>query len=475
MIEAMYTTPLKKTKIVATIGPVTESQEILEQLSLAGLDFARLNMSHGDIKEHQKKINTIRAVVAKTGKRIGIIQDLAGPKIRTGDFYQERVVVAEGDAFTFTTKKCLGDEKRAYINYDKLPKEVKRGSIIMLDDGKKKFEVLRVVGNEIVCRTVVGGELKGRRGVNVPGAHLSISSLTEKDKKDLMLGIKNKVDYVALSFVRTVKDVEDLRKILVKAKAKCGIIAKIETEEAVVDIDDIIEACDAIMVARGDLAVEIGPEKVPAVQKMIIKKCNDKGKPVITATQMLESMIHSPTPTRAEVSDVANSILDGTDAVMLSEETTLGHYPLKAVETMVSVALQTEKSVKHDFHSGHKNTVVDSVSLAVASVAEKVSAKAIFALSESGFTARMISRHKPAQPIMVLSPHENICNVSLLSFGCYPTLVKPFKNIQDTFPAVKKIALEQGLAKTGDKVVVAGGMPFGHIGGTNMMIIVTID
>lgn len=465
----------KKTKIVVTIGPATETKDKLEKLSLSGMDFARLNMSHGDIKWHQSIIDNISVVTKKTGKKIGIIQDLSGPKIRTGDFYKERVIVNDGSTFTFTTNQCVGDEKKVYINYSKLTKEIKKGGIIMVDDGKKKFEVLEIKGENIICKVIIGGELKGRRGVNIPGAHLSINSLTEKDKKDLLLGIKNKVDFMALSFVRTVKDVEDLRKILIKNNSKSGIISKIETEEAVSDIDNIIDISDAIMIARGDLAVEIGPEKVPSVQKMIIKKCNDKGKPVITATQMLESMIHSSSPTRAEVSDIANSILDGTDAVMLSEETTLGEYPVIAVETMVSVALQTEKTLKHNFHTGNENTIVDSITLSAVEVAEKVSAVAIIALSESGFTPRMISRHKPTQPILTISPNEYTCNEILLSFGCYSIKIKSIKTINELIVNVKKIVVAEGYAKKGDKIVVSAGMPFSHIGGTNMIMVVTID
>jgi len=466
---------LKKTKIVVTIGPATQSKEILKELSNMGMDFARLNMSHGDINWHQNIINNVRSVTKQTGNKIGIIQDLSGPKIRTGDFYKERVIINEGSTFIFTTKQCIGDEKKVYINYPKLPTEINKGGIIMVDDGKKKFEVLDIKGENIICKVIIGGELKGKRGVNIPGAHLSVNSLTEKDKKDLLLGVKNEVDFMALSFVRAVKDVEDLRKILIKHKAKCGIISKIETAEAVADIDNIIDISDVIMIARGDLAVEIGAEKVPSVQKMIIKKCNDKGKPVITATQMLESMIHSSSPTRAEVSDIANSILDGTDAVMLSEETTLGEYPVLAVETMKSVALQTEKTLKHNFHTGNEGTVVDSITLSAVEVAEKISAVAIVALSESGFTPRMISRHKPKQPILTISPNQYTCNEILLSFGCYSIKMKSIKTINELIVCVKKIVVSEGFASKGDKIVVSAGMPFSHIGGTNMMMVVIVD
>lgn len=466
---------LKRTKIVATIGPVSSSPEMLTKLAEAGMNVIRLNMSHGDHAEHKARIVNARAVTKKTGMRIAVLQDLSGPKIRIGDFYQERVVIKKGDTFTLTTKSCVGDEKHAYVNYKKLPKEIKKGMAIMLDDGKKQLEVVSINGEEIVTKVIVGGELKGRRGVNVPGAYLSISSLTDKDREDAKFGISNKVDFMALSFVRRPSDVLELREILKKGKSDAAIISKIETLEAVDLIDEIIEVSDAIMVARGDLAIEVGAEHVPSIQKVIIQKCNAVGKPVITATQMLESMIQSPVPTRAEVSDIANAIFDGTDAVMLSEETTLGSYPIEAVSVMTKVSIRTEQEIgTHRRIRVHKNDIVDSVSSSVVHNAEDVHAQAILALTDSGFTARMISRYKPAQMVVVMTPHERVANKLVLSYGCYPALLEKFTTLEQFTTSARNYMTKEKIAKKGERIVIAGSFPFGKTGETNMMLVYTM-
>ena len=467
----------KKVKIVATIGPATEDKKTLEKLLKAGMNVMRLNFSHGDFVEHGNRIKNLRAVSKKLGKPVGIIQDLAGPKIRTGDFYKERIILKKGSEFVLTTKKIVGDETRAYVNYKNLHKDVKPGSLILLDDGKKKLKVLRVVDGEIFCRVVVGGELKGRRGVNIPGANLKISAITAKDKKDLLFGIENMLDYVALSFVRGADDIKKLRSLLDKSGGKdIDIIAKIETLEAITRIDEIIKIADGIMVARGDLAIEVPAQEVPLLQKMIIKKCHIAGKPVIVATQMLESMIHSPVPTRAEVSDVANAILDGTDAVMLSEETALGKYPLEAVETMSSVA----REVQYESRCGRVDnrikmrTTVDAVTSSVVTLANEVDAKAIIALTESGFTARMISRFKPRQPIIAMSPKKKVQFKLSLLFACYPVEIKSLTSISETSKEVRDFVLKQKIAKKNDKVVISAGIPFGEPGATNMAFVLRI-
>lgn len=340
---------MKKTQIVCTIGPATESQEMLEKLLKAGMNIQRLNFSHGDFAEHQNKLDNLKKAVEKTGIPCLVMQDLSGPKFRLGDFYQERVELKAGDEIVLTTEKIVGDEKRVSVNYPTLHEEIAVGNIIMVDDGKKQFEVIGIDGTEIKCKILVGGNTKGRRSLNLPGAPLKISALTDKDKADIEFGIKNKVDIVAFSFVRKPSDVIELREILDKAKAENPdwdpkIMAKIETIEAIADFDAILELVDMVMVARGDLAVELGHEKVPMAQKMMIKKCNEAHKFVVTATQMMESMIHAPVPTRSEVSDVANAILDGTDAIMLSEETTLGEYPVETVAWMTKIAEEIEKN-----------------------------------------------------------------------------------------------------------------------------------
>ena len=335
----------KKTKIVCTIGPATESEEKLRELMDAGMNVCRLNFSHGDFAEHQKRVDNIRKITASDGRVVAIMQDLCGPKIRIGTFKDNAIMLNRGDRFTLTTDDFEGTQEKVHINYPALPKEVKPGNLIMLQDGTKKLEVIEVKGNDIITKVISGGRLSGRKGVNVPGANLSVKSLTDKDRVDLEFGIKNNVDFVALSFVRRSSDISELREILNKAGSKAQIVAKIETPEALEDIDKIIELTDAVMIARGDLAIEIPAEEVPLVQKLIIHKCNSAGKPVITATQMLESMIKNPVPTRAEISDIANAIIDGTDAILLSEETILVEFPVAAVEIMTRVTFRVEKEV----------------------------------------------------------------------------------------------------------------------------------
>lgn len=467
----------KKTKIVCTIGPATESLEKLTALVEAGMNVMRLNFSHGDFAEHQNRVENLKQVSQKTGKTVAILQDLGGPKIRTGEFSEKTVTLKEGQVFTFTTEQIIGNEKRVSINYPLLPKEVKVGGYILVDDGKKKFQITDIKGKEVITKVIAGGVTKGRRGVNLPGAYLSMSSITEKDRADLEFGLKNKVDFIALSFVRRPADIIELREILTKAKSKAGIIAKIETPEALENIDEIINLSDGIMIARGDLAIEIPAEEVPLVQKMLIQKCNALGKPVITATQMLESMIKTPVPTRAEVSDIANAIIDGTDAIMLSEETTLGDFPVEAVQMMTRIALRVEKDVYTtdtiaEYDDSHGVTDVTSQSAVLAS--HEVEARFIVALTESGRTARMLARYRPAERIIAMTTSKSTAQKLSLSFGCYPIVVEKFSTVPEVLTLVRKVALKEKIAAKGDKVVIVAGMPFGKIQETNTMIIETI-
>ncbi|MBP6857761.1 MAG: pyruvate kinase [Candidatus Pacebacteria bacterium] len=466
----------KKTKIIATIGPGSENKQTLTTLFSKGVDICRTNMSHDDQGIHEKRIKLIRSVAKKEGRPIAILQDLSGPKIRIGDFESAPVELIVGKKFILSgNKDVVGDVNRVYFNYPHIEKDIKKGMIIMLDDGKKKLVVEKVIGVEVHTKVLVGGTTKSRRGVNIPGAYLSIDAMTTKDKSDLSFGIKMGVDFVALSFVRTAKDIENLRTLIKKAKGTQAIIAKIETQEAVDNIDEIIASSDTVMVARGDLAVEIGPEKVPTVQKMIIRKCNELGKPVVVATQMLESMINAPVPTRAEVSDVANAIFDGADAVMLSEETALGKYPVEAVDMMNHVALQVEKEIgTHRRLKVHSNDIVDSVSSSVVHNAEDVGAKLIVALTETGSTPRMIARYKPQQPVVVLTPHESVVRQSQIIFGCYPLLMKSFTGSTQLIKTIGPKLIELGLVKKGDSVVVSAGVPFGTPGTTNMLMILKV-
>lgn len=472
----MYT---KKTKIVATIGPATEEEKMLEKLFKHGVNVVRLNFSHGDFEEHGKRIERTRKISARLEMPVAILQDLCGPKIRIGDFYQERVTLVAGEEFVLTTEECVGDEHKAFINYPKLPQEVKAGNVIFLDDGKKKLEIKKIDGNNIHCEIIIGGETKGRRGVNVPGAYLSISSLTDKDKRDLEFGIEQGVDFMAISFVRRPSDVVELKEILKARGAEAiKIVSKIETEEAIENLDEIMAVSDGIMVARGDLAIEIPAEKVPFIQKTIIQKCNQLGLPVITATQMLESMISSPTPTRAEVNDVANAIFDGTDAVMLSEETTLGKFPIEAVSVMSRVAVQTEKHLDQekfldniDLCSGD---ITNAIGWSAINAGQVIGASAYAALSYSGFSARMISRYKPHNPLIIFTPNDKTYNQLALSYGCYPISSHNINSLDDFLTQSRKALEERRIVKKGDKVVVVAGMPLGEPGATNMLFVETI-
>lgn len=467
----------KKTKIVCTIGPATESEEKLTELIGAGMNVARLNFSHGDFAEHQNRVDTIRKICEKNGDVVAIMQDLCGPKIRIGTFKDNAITLVRGEKFILTTDDFEGTQEKVHINYPALPKEVKPGIFIMLQDGTKKLEVVEVKGNDIITKVISGGRLSGRKGVNVPGANLSVKSLTEKDRSDLEFGIKNKVDFVALSFVRNSSDIRELREILNKAGSKAHIIAKIETPEALNDIDAIIEASDAIMIARGDLAIEIPAEEVPLVQKLIIHKCNSAGKPVITATQMLESMVKNPVPTRAEISDIANAIIDGTDAIMLSEETTLGEFPIAAVEIMTRVALRVEKEVFNrdtiaEYEVSHG--ITDVISQSAVRATHNLEASLIVALTRQGRTPRMISRYRPAEMVLALTDNKEILNKLVLSYGCYPFLVKTFKTTDEIMEMVRETTLKNNLVKKGDKVVIVAGVPFGSTSETNLILVETL-
>lgn len=471
----------KKTKVVGTIGPATSSQEMLEKLLKAGFNVMRLNFSHGDFAEHQEKVDNGRAASEKTGIPMAIFQDLGGPKIRIGTFYNDpdrRIMLKKGQRFTLTTRKVEGSEEIAEINYKKLPQEIKKGEHVLIDDGKKRLEVLEVKGQDIVCKVLIGGETKGRRGVNLPQTDLSISALTPKDKKDVEFGIKNNLDYIALSFVRKPKDIADLRKILEKAKCDARIIAKIETPQAIDNIDEIIELTDAVMVARGDLAVEVPAEQVPLLQKMIISKCNQAGKPVITATQMLESMIKSPVPTRAEVSDVANAIIDGTDAVMLSEETTLGEFPLEAVGVMDRVAKQTETECVGERFDMDLFADEDDIARAVATcavhTADEIGADHVVCITDKGYTARLLSRMKPYQNIVAITSNKKTAGQLVMSYGVTPILNPDFKNLKEKIDTIRDMFVKNKWAKKGDRIVIVSDMPFGKKTHTSAMIVETI-
>lgn len=461
-----------KTKIVATLGPSTGDPKVLAELIKNGLSVARLNMSHGSHDEHRGRIQALDVARKATGVEVATLLDLAGPKIRTGEMENGEITLIKGSTVTLVFKPTICSPEVLYINYPNLQKELKVGTHVLLDDGKRSLIVTKVNKDTITTKVEIGGKIRSRRGVNIPGAHLSISAITAKDKKDLVFGISEDVDYVALSFVRNSKDIYDLRKLLNKAKSSARIVAKIETPEALQDLDKIIEATDAVMVARGDLAIEVGIEKIPTTQKNIIEKCNLAGKPVIVATQMLLSMVENETPTRAEVSDIANAIYDGADAVMLSEETAMGKFPVKAVSVMSSVASVVESSsIKHKKVYVMNGNISDSVSSSVVHNAEEIKANAIIALTESGFTARMISRYRSTIPVYAVSSSVKTIRTLMLSYGVFPVLRKGVKTFDEARNVVLEVAKGVCRLKKGDRYVIAAGLKQGKSGSTNLMLI----
>lgn len=462
-----------KTKIVATLGPNSSDVSTIKKMLESGLTVARVNMSHGDHETHATVIKSARAAAKQAKRPLAILQDLAGPKIRIGDFSTEEVTLLPGKKITLTTKKCVGTVETVFVNYAKLPKEVKPGMRIFLNDGKQRLLVDKVTETDIHTTIEIGGTIKGRRGVNVPDADLSISSLTAKDKVDLKFGLEQEVDFVTLSFVRTADDIHELRRLISKGSG-VGIVAKIETKQAIENLEAIVAAADAIMVARGDLAIETPLEKVPLLQKRIIRIANYAGKPVITATQMLDSMRISSTPTRAEVADIANAVLDGTDALMLSDETAVGIHPEQAILTMSKVAKEIETDPYFINRTGNElkiSTVCDAVTHSIAQSATQVDAKVIVALSESGHTAHMIARHRPNAPIFVLTPHQRTYNKMLLVFACEPIIIKGVKGLNTARTVAHKIVTASGIAKRGDSFILGAGIPFGSTGATNTMLI----
>ncbi len=470
----------KKTKIVATIGPASESKDMLNRLYEVGVDAIRINFSHGDHDEHRPKISRWREIADTNDTHTSVIADLAGPEIRTGDLADGPIKLAEGEKVSLTTPESdsVGDIS---VNYSDLPQDVSSGDEILIDDGAIALSVEDTAESKVSGTVTRGGEItSGGRGVNIPSG-VSLPALTKKDKENLVFALDEDVDFVALSFVKEVKDVELLRSEIENHENDALIISKIETQAAVENIDEIIDASDAIMVARGDLAVEIAPENVPAIQKEIIEKCNVAGVPVITATQMLESMTEESTPTRAEVSDVANAVLDGTDAVMLSGETAIGDYPVRAVSVMDRVARKTEASRNtrpkrgHEIKSSGKQGVVDSVTSAVVDVAFNLEAKLIVALTDSGFTARMLSRYKPPQNIVAFSRYPETCRRLSISYGCRPRHLKTVSSMEEAVKETKDILHDKDLIESGDRIVFAVGFsPGDQETGTNTLLIETV-
>jgi len=459
----------KRTKIIATIGPASSSPAIIAKLIHAGMDAARLNFSHGERKDHITRIRLIRQASISAGKPIAIIQDLQGPKLRVGNMQNDGVALKRGAIVTLTAKKVVGTSSLISITYSRLAKDLRPGDTVLFDDGRLELRVLRRSGSGLQCKVIRGGTLKSHKGVNLPGANLTLPSLSPKDRQDILFGIGRGVDYIALSFVRSASDIEATRSFIRKAGADIPIIAKIEKPEAIRNLDEIIQAADGIMVARGDLGVEMSPEQVPLLQKLIIRACNDAEKPVITATQMLESMIENPQPTRAEASDVANAILDGTDCVMLSGETAVGKHPVQAISVMARIAVQAETSLEPIPPDKHIGGLDESVAHAACRAAAEQHVRAIVTFTQSGSTALLVSKHRPAADIIAPTPFERVARKVSLYWGVIPVILKTKKTTDDMIRSVEAIMLEKDLARKRDLIVITAGVPIGVAGSTNMM------
>lgn len=463
---------IRRTKIVATLGPATEGEQQIKALVEAGVDAVRLNFSHGSHSDYSRMIATIRAAASEAGRAIAIIADLQGPKIRVGDMPVAGVELVRGQEVTLTTQRATGTRNLIPVNYVDLPAVVEKGSRILLDDGRIALKVLEVDGGDVVCRVTAGGNLISRKGVNLPGIKITAPSLTAKDQQDLEFSLQAGVDYVALSFVRTADDIAELRGLISShTERPVKVIAKIEKHEAIRNITSIINAADAVMIARGDLGVEIAAERVPYWQKEIIRRAVAQAKTVITATEMLESMISRPIPTRAEASDVANAVYDGTDAVMLSGETAVGKYPAKAVGTMNRIARTVESTIRHrgNTHLRSAKSVADAISAATCELAQSLDVSAIVTPTSSGRTALEVAKHRPAAPVLAVSSSRDVVNQLALVWGVQPHLVPPARDTDDMFAKAIESAGESGLADEGDVIVITAGVMVNVPGTTNLI------
>lgn len=467
---------MKKTKIVCTIGPASESLETLEQLVKAGMNVARLNFSHGDFDEHLTRIKRIREVSKKLDQPVGIMLDTKGPEIRTHKMAEDTITLTKGDTVRIAMKEVLGTSEKFSVSYDNLINDVKVGMQILLDDGLVELQVTEIdqENQEIVTTALNSGFLKDNKGVNVPGASLNLPGLTEKDREDILFGIENGINFIAASFVRRISDVLEIKKILEENDSlDTQIIPKIENQEGVDNLDEIISVSDGLMVARGDLGVEIPVEEVPIVQKEMIDKCRRAGKPVIIATQMLDSMQDNPRPTRAEASDVANAIFDGTDAIMLSGETAAGDYPVEAVNMMSNIAMRTEASLVNQdayaLQAFDQSDTTEAIGQAVGHTAKNLNIRTIVAATESGHTARMISKYRPKADIIAMTFSEQAALNLTLKWGVQPYVADKPESTDDMFDQSARFAVQKELAKEGDLILITAGVPVGESGTTNVM------
>ncbi|MBU3179669.1 pyruvate kinase [Clostridium psychrophilum] len=467
---------MKKTKIICTVGPASDTKEIIKSLMNAGMDASRHNFSHGDHAEHKARMDTVKTLRKELNKQVAIILDTKGPEIRTGNFVTGKLELSEGSEFTVVCgEEVIGDETICSVTYEDLYKDVKAGDTILIDDGLVGLKVVKIVGKKIKCVVSNTGMVGNHKGVNVPGVSINLPALTPRDIDDLKFGCEQGVDFVAASFVRKASDVLHIRRILSEnGGEKVQIISKVESREGVNNIDDIIKLSDGVMVARGDLGVEIPTEEVPIVQKMIIEKCNAAGKAVVTATQMLDSMIRNPRPTRAEASDIANAIFDGTDAIMLSGETANGKYPIEAVSIMAKIAQTAEDALNYEENLNkkkavHSQNVPNAISLATCSTAMELKASAIITATQSGNTARKVSAYRPECPVIAVTPYEAVARSLALNWGVIAICTQKAKSTDELIEKSTDIALESGYVEKGDLVVIAAGIPVNYVGSTNMM------
>ena len=462
-----------KVKIVCTIGPASNNYETLKEMVNAGMNVARLNFSHGDYKSHGETLQLIRRVERDLDVPIPVVLDTKGPEIRLGEVEGGSVTLENGSIFTLTTEKCIGNAERAYMTYELLPKEANVGEFIFIDDGYLQVQVLEIKGNDVICKVIVGGQLSNKKGINLPDTDISLPALSSKDKEDIKWGIENELEYLAVSFVKRGSDVLEVKRLIKELDGKLKIIAKIETRQAVENLDEITDVVDGTMVARGDLGVELATEEVPLVQKRIVEISRTKGKVVIVATQMLDSMARNPRPTRAEASDVANAVFDGTDAVMLSGETASGLYPVHAVRTMRKIVSRAEQELLK-WRVPHRNKqefngVPDAVSNASILVAKEVNAGAIIPLTKSGMSARMVSKHRPECKILAATPSNKTWRELALWWGVLPYRISETTDQSIATEEAIKASIKNGYLNEGDLVVLTGGVPFGIPGTTNML------
>ena len=467
---------MQKTKMIFTIGPASDNETILTEFIKIGMNVARLNFSHGTHETHKNKIELIKKIRTTLNTPTAIMLDIKGPKIRTHNFINDGIQLKAGQNFTFICgKEILGDDNSCSITYEQLYKDVNIGGTILVDDGLLSFEILNIKDNNIICKVLNDGIIKNHKGVNVPNVSINLPSVTEKDKEDLIFGCKMGVDFVAASFVRKASDVLEIRSLLNSHSGEnIQIIAKIESQEGVNNIDSILVVADGIMVARGDMGVEIPIEKVPIIQKNIIKKCNAAGKIVITATQMLDSMIRNSLPTRAEACDICNAIFDGTDAIMLSGESASGLYPIEAAKTMSKIAKETECHLDYNYLNQRLKEpamydFAEAISYSTCRTSNVLHAKAIVAATNSGSTAKLVSKYKPKCPIIAITPNAEVMRGLSLNFGVFPVLCQEFSTTDDILTEAKTIVKNLNIGHEGDYIIVAAGMPTNHTGGTNML------